>query len=94
MAGIIGGIGGGTSPETEDSLGRSQMAMKESNQSKFEQQQAEIKRLQDLYAVAQKEIQRLRQLPDENEWRSNYYQILFWTSVILHIVGAIALLVA
>jgi hypothetical protein len=86
MAGLIGSVRGGTSPETADSLGRSQMILRENFESKFEQQQAEIKRLQDLYAVAQKEIQRLGELPDKNEARSNYYEFLFWTVVIMVII--------
>ncbi|HNQ17499.1 MAG TPA: hypothetical protein PKH60_05370 [Candidatus Woesebacteria bacterium] len=89
MAGLIGGISGGTSPETVDSLRSSQMIMREGFERKFKTQQAEIERLQDLYAVAQKEIQRLRKLPDENEAGSNYYEFLFWTVVIMVIIDKV-----
>lgn len=94
MAGLTGGIGGGTSPETVDSLRSSQMIMRESFERKFKQQQAEIKRLQDLYAVAQKEIQRLQKIPDENESRSNFYEVLFWTAIILIVIDKLTLFLA
>lgn len=89
MAGLIGGSSGGMSPETEEPLGRSEIKVRDGLEIKLDRQRAEIERLQDLYAVAQKEIQRLRKLPDENEAGSNYYEFLFWTVVIMVIIDKV-----
>lgn len=89
MAGLIGGSSGGMSPETEEPLGRSEIKVRDGLEIKLDRQRAEIERLQDLYASAQKEIQRLQKIPDENEAGSNYYEFLFWTVVIMVIIDKV-----
>lgn len=94
MAGLIGGSSGGMSPETEEPLGRSEIKVRDGLEIKLDRQRAEIERLQDLYASAQKEIQRLQKIPDENESRSNFYEVLFWTAIILIVIDKLTLFLA